>query len=81
MQHEAVLILKNRYESTDLGWYSNNQIRIMLINIGIDASTGAVTKGTGKAYLSGFLDRVPYGRGFLYRYRIPKKNNKINFLR
>lgn len=79
MQSEIIRILKDKY--LDMGWYSNNQIRKMCLEQGFDINASNVSKNTASAYRFGFLDRISNKRGFLYRYRSPSKNNKINFLR
>jgi len=82
MSQEIVTeLLKNKYESGDLGWYSNRQIRMMLLNINIDIGITSISQNTMRAVHSGFLDKECYSRGFLFRYRPVRKNNLFNLKR
>ena len=67
-------VLKNVYEGGNLGWYCTQQIRKMLLDIGIDIGLASINHNLNKLSLDNEIDRIPNTRGFLYRYRHPKKN-------
>lgn len=72
MQKEVLSLLKDKYQGMDWGWYSNHQIHKLILLNGYDVNISAIIKATKKLYRSKFLDRVPNGKGHLYRYKKPR---------
>lgn len=76
MQPEVFKLLKDKWESGDFGWYSNSQIRLMLLKNGYNIGGDLVTIATKKLTRSGFIDRE-YIKGMgVFRFKCINKKFK-----